>query len=148
MKEEIIVALLENISDRIINKTNTTTGDGRNLKAEVAEKQIKIVQSIKTLEEAKSQYLNLKVKMQRFETLDETLKTEIKNFNEKIEKFRNDISRKFDKIDQQRDNYEKQEQKMKELMQFLEANRMNFSQAVNLLILIIFISVRSFIFTK
>jgi chromosome segregation ATPase len=130
MKEEIIVALLENISDRIINKTGSEAGEAKNIKAQVAEKQAKIKQSITTLEEAKSQYLSLKVKMQRFETLDETLKAEIKNFNEKIEKYRNDISTKYDRIDYQKEYYTKQEEKMNEIMKFLEKNRMNFSQAV------------------
>ena len=100
----MIVALLENISHRILsNTTNTVPTGATSLKADIDYKKDLIKKSASTLEEAKAQYEQLQVKMDRLGNLEETLKKEIKSYKEKLDKAHNEITDKFDRVDFQKD---------------------------------------------
>ena len=94
----MIVALLENISERILsgNNSNTNVNPGiRSVKADLEYKKDLIQKSVSTLEEAKAQYEALQVKVDRLDNLEETLKKEIKTYKEKTLKANKDIVDKY-----------------------------------------------------
>jgi chromosome segregation ATPase len=126
MKEEIVVALLENASNRVSGNNS----NNRDIKADIEDKKTKIKDSLSTLEEAKQQYENLQTKMKRLDTLEETLSTEIKNFKEKIDRSRNEITDKFDRVENQKDFYKVEEKKMQDNMKFLVKNKDNYEKLV------------------
>lgn len=135
-KEEMIVALLQNISERINNKTlNSNPVASTSLKGDIDFKKDLIKKSVSTLEEAKAQYDALSVKMERLGTLDETLKKEIKSYKEKLEKCNKDILDKFDRIDSYKENLKLEEKRMTELTSFLEKNKDNYNKLLTTLIL-------------
>jgi chromosome segregation ATPase len=75
-KEEIVLALLNNISE-IINSGEKPLEGGSGLRERIKEKKEMIEKSENTLEEAKAKYEELVVKLQRLDKLDETLKKDI-----------------------------------------------------------------------
>ena len=133
----MIVALLENISERIINKVpNTTTNPGStSMKADIDFKKDLIKKSASTLEEAKAQYEILSVKMERLDNLEETLKKEIKNYKEKLEKSNKEITEKYDRIDYQKEYFKKEQKRMNDLLSYLEKNKNNYIKLLTSLIL-------------
>ena len=82
-KEEIVLALLNNISE-IINSGEKPLEGGSGLRERIKEKKEMIEKSENTLEEAKAKYEELVVKLQRLDKLDETLKKDIENYKEKL----------------------------------------------------------------
>lgn len=138
-REEIIVALLENISEKInkgtIGNQNTQFKD---IKQDIDVKKDLIKKSITTLEEAKTQYESLQVKMKRLDSLEETLKNEITNFREKIDKARADINEKFDRIDYMKEHYKGEQKKMHGLLDFLQKNKENYNKLVKFILFLIF----------
>ena len=139
-REEIIVALLENISEKInkgtIGNQNTQFKD---IKQDIDVKKDLIKKSITTLEEAKTQYESLQVKMKRLDSLEETLKNEITNFREKIDKARADINEKFDRIDYMKEHYKGEQKKMHGLLDFLQKNKENYNKLVKFFLFLILI---------
>jgi hypothetical protein len=136
-KEEVIVALLENVSERILtgNNSNTNVNPGvRSVKADLEYKKDLIQKSVSTLEEAKAQYEALQVKMDRLDNLEETLKKEIKNYKEKTLKANNDIIDKYDRIDYFKDFYKNDQIRMNDLIKFLERNKENYNKILTSLI--------------
>ena len=134
----MIVALLENISERIINKTsNTPAGNpgATSIKADIDFKKDLIKKSASTLEEAKSQYELLQVKMDRLGNLEETLKKEIRTYKEKLEKANKDITEKYDRIEYQKDFFKSEQKRMNELITYLEKNKDNYNRLLTSLIL-------------
>lgn len=123
--------MLENISEKInkgtIGNPNTQFKD---IKQDIDVKKDLIKKSITTLEEAKSQYESLQVKMKRLDTLEETLRNEINNFKEKIDKARADINEKFDRIDYMKEHYKSEQKKMHGLLDFLQKNKENYNKLV------------------
>lgn len=93
------------------------------MKAELEVKRDLVNKSILTLEEAKYQYDNLKLKIKRLENLESTLKADIKNYQEKIDRSKGEMSEKFERIEAQKDFYKSEAAKMKELLVFLEKNK-------------------------
>jgi chromosome segregation ATPase len=135
-KEEMIVALLQNISERINNKTlNTNPSASTSLKGDLDFKKDLIKKSVSTLEEAKAQYEALSVKMDRLGTLDETLKKEIKSYKEKLEKCNKDMHEKYERIDFQKEFLKSEEKRMNELFPYLEKNKENYNKLLTSLIL-------------
>jgi len=133
----VIVALLENISERILsgNNSNTNTNPGvRSVKADLEYKKDLIQKSVSTLEEAKAQYEALQVKMDRLDNLEETLKKEIKTYKEKTLKANKDIVDKYDKIDYFKDFYKNDQLRMNDLIKFLERNKENYNKILTSLI--------------
>lgn len=133
----MIVALLENISERILsgNNSNTNTNPGvRSVKADLEYKKDLIQKSVSTLEEAKAQYEALQVKMDRLDNLEETLKKEIKTYKEKTLKANKDIVDKYDKIDYFKDFYKNDQLRMNDLIKFLERNKENYNKILTSLI--------------
>lgn len=136
-KEEVIIALLENISDRIIsgNNTNINTNPGvRSIKADLDYKKDLIQKSVSTLEEARAQYEALQVKMDRLDNLEETLKKEIKTYKEKTLKSNKDIVEKYDRIEYYKEFYKNEQLRMNDLMKFLERNKDNYNKILTSLI--------------
>jgi chromosome segregation ATPase len=135
-KEEMIVALLQNISERINNKTlNTNPTASTSLKGDLDFKKDLIKKSASTLEEAKAQYEALSVKMERLGTLDETLKKEIKSYKEKLEKCNKDLHEKYERIDFHKDFLKSEEKRMNEVSPYLEKNKDNYNKLLTSLIL-------------
>lgn len=137
-KEEIIVALLESASARIENKGSSSaqpTTQYKSVKMDIENKVDNIKKAANTLDEARAQYDALQVKMKRLDNLEETLKTEIKNFREKLERAQKDIMEKFDRIDHQKEYFKSEQKKMLDLLKFLEKNKENYSKLLTSVIL-------------
>jgi chromosome segregation ATPase len=134
----MIVALLENISDRIINKVQnnpTTSTGGPSIKADIDNKKELIKKSASTLEEAKAQYELLQVKVERLGNLEETLKKEIQNYKEKLERSNTEINEKYDRIDFQKDFFKSEQKRMTDLLSYLEKNKDNYTKLLTSLLL-------------
>ena len=82
-KEEVVLALLRNISEKI-NLGEKPLEGGTGIKERIKEKKDMIEKSENTLEEAKAKYEELVIKLQRLDKLDETLKKDIENYKEKL----------------------------------------------------------------
>ena len=131
------MALLENISERILSGTSSNTNSNpnvRSMKADLDYKKDLIQKSVSTLDEAKAQYDALAVKMDRLENLEETLKKEIKTYKEKTLKANKDIVEKYDRIDYYKDFYKNEQIRMTELMVYLERNSENYNKILTSLI--------------
>ena len=134
----MIVALLENISDRILKGTANTPSTNigsTSIKADIDYKKDLIKKSVSTLEEARAQYESLQVKVDRLGNLEETLKKEIKNYKEKLDKAHKDITDKYDRIDYQKDYFKSEQKRMNELISYLEKNKDNYNKLLTGLIL-------------
>lgn len=134
-KEEVIVALLANISERIENNTLTTTVPQSDIKSKIKEKKEMIEKAASTLEEAQAQYEELQVKMKRLEGLEDTLKKDIKNYKGKLDNIQIEISTKFDRIEHQREFLKNDTKRMTELIKVLEKNKENYNKLLTSLIL-------------
>jgi chromosome segregation ATPase len=133
-KEEVIVALLENISHKIAQgekPLENTAG----IKEKIKEKKDMIEKSVNTLEEAKAKYEELVVKLKRLETLDDTLKKDIQQYKDKITNINNEIMTKFDKIDNHKDFLKKDQQRMGILLGVLKQNKENYNKLLTTLVL-------------
>jgi len=133
-KEEVIVALLENISHKIAQgekPLENTAG----IKEKIKEKKDMIEKSVNTLEEAKAKYEELVVKLKRLETLDDTLKKDIQQYKEKITNINNEIMTKFDKIENHKDFLKKDQQRMGILLGVLKQNKENYNKLLTTLVL-------------
>ena len=134
-KEEVIVALLDNISDKINSGQAPLENSGTGIKEKIREKKDMIEKSVNTLEEAKAKYEELVVKLQRLEKLDDTLKKDIKNYKDKLNRINNEISEKFDRIDAQKDFLQRDSERMKSLLIILKSNKDNYDKLLTSLVL-------------
>ena len=134
-KEEVVVALLENISEKINSGQSPLENSGAGIKDKIREKKDMIEKSVNTLEEAKAKYEELVVKLQRLEKLDDTLKKDIKNYKDKLNRINNEISEKFDRIDAQKDFLQRDSDRMKSLLIILKSNKDNYDKLLTSLVL-------------
>ena len=134
-KEEVVAALLENISEKINAGQNPLENAGAGIKDKIREKKDMIEKSVNTLEEAKAKYEELVVKLQRLEKLDDTLKKDIKNYKDKLNRINNEISEKFDRIDAQKDFLQRDSERMKSLLIILKSNKDNYDKLLTSLVL-------------
>ena len=134
-KEEVVVALLENISEKINSGQSPLENSGAGIKDKIREKKDMIEKSVNTLEEAKAKYEELVVKLQRLEKLDDTLKKDIKNYKDKLNRINNEISEKFDRIDAQKDFLQRDSERMKSLLIILKSNKDNYDKLLTSLVL-------------
>ena len=134
-KEEVVAALLENISEKINAGQNPLENAGAGIKDKIREKKDMIEKSVNTLEEAKAKYEELVVKLQRLEKLDDTLKKDIKNYKDKLNRINNEISEKFDRIDAQKDFLQRDSDRMKSLLIILKSNKDNYDKLLTSLVL-------------
>ena len=134
-KEEVVVALLENISEKINSGQSPLENSGAGIKDKIREKKDMIEKSVNTLEEAKAKYEELVVKLQRLEKLDDTLKKDIKNYKDKLNRINNEISEKFDRIDAQKDFLQRDSDRMKSLLTILKSNKENYDKLLTSLVL-------------
>ena len=132
-KEEIVLALLNNISE-IINSGEKPLEGGSGLRERIKEKKEMIEKSENTLEEAKAKYEELVVKLQRLDKLDETLKKDIENYKEKLQRINNDINNKFDKIEEQKDFLKRDAERKKKLLIYLNQNKENYNKLLTKII--------------
>ena len=133
-KEEIILSLLNNISEKI-RMGETPLEGGSGLRERIKEKKEMIEKSENTLEEAKAKYEELVIKLQRLDKLDETLKKDIENYKEKLQRINNDINNKFDKVDEQKDFLKRDTERKKKLLVYLNQNKENYNKLLTSLIL-------------
>ena len=133
-KEEVVLALLRNISEKI-NLGEKPLEGGTGIKERIKEKKDMIEKSENTLEEAKAKYEELVIKLQRLDKLDETLKKDIDNYKEKLLRINNDISKKFDKIEEQKDFLKRDAERKKKLLVILNQNKENYSKLLTSLTL-------------
>ena len=133
-KEEIILSLLNNISEKI-GMGETPLEGGSGLRERIKEKKEMIEKSENTLEEAKAKYEELVIKLQRLDKLDETLKKDIENYKEKLQRINNDINNKFDKVDEQKDFLKRDTERKKKLLIYLNQNKENYNKLLTSLIL-------------
>jgi chromosome segregation ATPase len=94
-----------------------------------------IEKSVSTLEEAKAKYEELVIKLQRLDSLDETLKKDIKQYKDKLTFINNEIINKFDNIDKQKEFLQKDAERMKQLLKVLETNKDNYNKLLTSLVL-------------
>ena len=134
-KEEVVVALLENISEKINSGQTPLENSGAGIKEKIREKKDMIEKSVNTLEEAKAKYEELVVKLQRLEKLDETLKKDIKGYKDKLGRIHNEINEKFERIDEQKDFLERDSKRMKDLLVILKQNKENYNKLLTSLVL-------------
>ena len=134
-KEEVVVALLENISDKINSGQSPLENSGAGIKEKIREKKDMIEKSVNTLEEAKAKYEELVVKLQRLEKLDETLKKDIKLYKDKLGRIHTEINEKFERIDEQKDFLERDSKRMKDLLVILKQNKENYNKLLTSLVL-------------
>lgn len=134
-KEEVVVALLQNISQNILSGSAPIENSGVGIKEKIKEKKEMIEKSVSTLEEAKAKYEELVIKLQRLENLDEILKKDIKSYKDKLGFINNEITTKFEKIDQHKDFLRKDTERMKELLKVLKANKENYNKLLTTLVL-------------
>ena len=133
-KEEIILSLLNNISEKI-GMGETPLEGGSGLRERIKEKKEMIEKSENTLEEAKAKYEELVIKLQRLDKLDETLKKDIENYKEKLQRINNDINNKFEKVDEQKDFLKRDTERKKKLLVYLNQNKENYNKLLTSLIL-------------
>jgi hypothetical protein len=133
-KEEVVLALLRNISEKI-NFGEKPLEGGTGIKERIKEKKDMIEKSENTLEEAKAKYEELVIKLQRLDKLDETLKKDIENYKEKLLRINNDISKKFDKVEEQKDFLKRDAERKKKLLVILNQNKENYSKLLTSLTL-------------
>lgn len=133
-KEEVVLALLNNISEKI-NLGEKPLEGGTGIKERIKEKKDMIEKSENTLEEAKAKYEELVIKLERLDKLDETLKKDIDNYKEKLMRINNDISQKFDKIEEQKDFLKRDCERKKKLLVILNQNKENYSKLLTSLTL-------------
>lgn len=117
---------MENISEKVA--AGESLPSGLSFKSDIEFKKDLIKKSASTLEEAKAQYDILQVKMERLDTLEETLKKEIKSYHDKLDRANTEIVEKYDRIDYQKEYYKKEKERMNELLEFLEQNRENYNK--------------------
>ena len=134
-KEEVVVALLENISEKINSGQTPLENSGAGIKEKIREKKDMIEKSVNTLEEAKAKYEELVVKLQRLEKLDETLKKDIKGYKDKLGRIHTEINEKFERIDEQKDFLERDSKRMKDLLVILKQNKENYNKLLTSLVL-------------
>jgi chromosome segregation ATPase len=134
-KEEVVVALLENISSKISQGEKPLENTGTGIKDKIKEKKDIIEKSVNTLEEAKAKYEELVVKLNRLETLDETLKKDIQQYKDKLTNVNNEIMTKFDNIDKHKDFLKKDQQRMGILLDVLKQNKENYNKLLTTLVL-------------
>ena len=133
-KEEVVLALLQNISEKI-NLGEKPLEGGTGIKDRIREKKDMIEKSENTLEEAKAKYEELVIKLERLDKLDETLKKDIENYKEKLLRINNDISKKFDKVEEQKEFLKRDADRKKKLLVILNQNRENYSKLLTSLTL-------------
>ena len=133
-KEEVVLALLRNISEKI-NLGEKPLEGGTGIKERIKEKKDMIEKSENTLEEAKAKYEELVIKLQRLDKLDETLKKDIDNYKEKLLRINNDINKKFDKVEEQKDFLKRDAERKKKLLVILNQNKENYSKLLTSLTL-------------
>ena len=133
-KEEVIVALLDNISDKI-NSGQAPLENTAGIKEKIREKKDMIEKSVNTLEEAKAKYEELVVKLQRLEKLDDTLKKDIKNYKDKLNRINNEIRDKYERIEEQKDFLQRDSDRMKSLLIVLNQNKDNYDKLLTSLVL-------------
>jgi len=133
-KEEVVLALLHNISDKI-NLGEKPLEGGTGIKERIKEKKDMIEKSENTLEEAKAKYEELVIKLERLDKLDQTLKKDIDNYKEKLLRINNDISKKFDKVDEQKEFLKRDAERKKKLLVILNQNKENYSKLLTSLTL-------------
>ena len=126
-KEEVVLALLQNISEKI-NLGEKPLEGGTGIKERIREKKDMIEKSENTLEEAKAKYEELVIKLERLDKLDETLKKDIENYKEKLLRINNDISKKFDKVEEQKEFLKRDADRKKKLLVILNQNKENYSK--------------------
>ena len=134
-KEEVVVALLENISDKINSGQSPLENSGAGIKEKIREKKDMIEKSVNTLEEAKAKYEELVVKLQRLEKLDDTLKKDIKNYKDKLNRINNEIRDKYERIEEQKDFLQRDSDRMKSLLIVLNQNKDNYDKLLTSLVL-------------
>lgn len=135
-KEEVIVALLENISEKIQTGTAPIQGAvGSSIKEKIKEKKDIIEKSVSTLEEAKAKYEELVIKLQRLETLDETLKKDIQGYKDKLSRIHNEIVTKYEDIEGHKSFIKKDSERMTRLLEVLNQNRDNYNKFLTTLVL-------------
>ena len=133
-KEEVVLALLHNISEKI-NLGEKPLEGGTGIKERIKEKKDMIEKSENTLEEAKAKYEELVIKLERLDKLDQTLKKDIDNYKEKLLRINNDISKKFDKVDEQKEFLKRDAERKKKLLVILNQNKENYSKLLTSLTL-------------
>ena len=133
-KEEVVLALLHNISEKI-NMGEKPLEGGTGIKERIKEKKDMIEKSENTLEEAKAKYEELVIKLERLDKLDETLKKDIDNYKEKLLRINNDINNKFDKVEEQKDFLKRDAERKKKLLVILNQNKENYSKLLTSLTL-------------
>ena len=133
-KEEVVLALLQNISEKI-NLGEKPLEGGTGIKERIREKKDMIEKSENTLEEAKAKYEELVIKLERLDKLDETLKKDIENYKEKLLRINNDISKKFDKVEEQKEFLKRDADRKKKLLVILNQNKENYSKLLTSLTL-------------
>ena len=133
-KEEVVLALLRNISEKI-NLGEKPLEGGTGIRERIKEKKDMIEKSENTLEEAKAKYEELVIKLQRLDKLDETLKKDIENYKEKLLRINNDISKKFDKVEEQKEFLKRDADRKKNLLVILNQNKDNYSKLLTSLTL-------------
>ena len=133
-KEEVVLALLRNISEKI-NLGEKPLEGGTGIKERIKEKKDMIEKSENTLEEAKAKYEELVIKLERLDKLDETLKKDIDNYKEKLLRINNDINNKFDKVEEQKDFLKRDAERKKKLLVILNQNKENYSKLLTSLTL-------------
>ena len=133
-KEEVVLALLQNISEKI-NLGEKPLEGSTGIKDRIREKKDMIEKSENTLEEAKAKYEELVIKLERLDKLDETLKKDIENYKEKLLRINNDISKKFDKVEEQKEFLKRDADRKKKLLVILNQNRENYSKLLTSLTL-------------
>ena len=133
-KEEVVLALLRNISEKISLGEKPLEG-GTGIKERIKEKKEMIEKSENTLEEAKAKYEELVIKLERLDKLDETLKKDIDNYKEKLLRINNDINSKFDKIEEQKEFLKRDAERKKKLLIILNQNKENYSKLLTSLTL-------------
>jgi intraflagellar transport protein 74 len=133
-KEEVVLALLHNISEKI-NLGEKPLEGGTGIKERIREKKDMIEKSENTLEEAKAKYEELVIKLERLDKLDQTLKKDIDNYKEKLLRINNDISKKFDKVEEQKDFLKRDAERKKKLLVILNQNKENYSKLLTSLTL-------------
>ena len=133
-KEEVVLALLHNISEKI-NLGEKPLEGGTGIKERIREKKDMIEKSEYTLEEAKAKYEELVIKLERLDKLDQTLKKDIDNYKEKLLRINNDISKKFDKVEEQKDFLKRDAERKKKLLVILNQNKENYSKLLTSLTL-------------
>ena len=134
-KEDVIVGLLENISTIILSGDKPLENGGVGIKDQIREKKDLIEKSVSTLEEAKAKYEELLIKLERLDTLDETLKKDIKGYRDKLDFTYNEISIKFDKIDEQKVFLKEDTNTKKQLLNVLYHNHENYKKLLTSLIM-------------